>query len=180
MNNRTSPMVNQVKKWCFYSWNQKHSSSGTDSLLTGPVWLFISIYYRAPWLLPDWTGSGIRKEKTCRWGGTKDLTKGLFRLAVNLLQPVTVAVRYSKNRKSSNYSQWPSPHITAWQTLTSTKMPRSFALNDAWHRNQKNEFIWGKIVPDKAQKTSNLSHRGLTKSSSWPGKSSWVETIDHQ
>ena len=46
-------------------------------------------------------------------------------------------------------------------------MPRSFALNDAWHRNQKNEFIWGKIVPDKAQKTSNLSHRGLTKSSSW-------------
>ena len=36
------------------------------------------------------------------------LTKGLFRLAANLVQPATVTVRCSENRKMSNYLQQPS------------------------------------------------------------------------
>ena len=35
------------------------------------------------------------------------LLKGTFRLAANLLQPATVIVRCSKNRKISNYLQQP-------------------------------------------------------------------------
>ena len=48
-----------------------------------------------------------------------DKSLGSFRLAVNLLQPATVAVHCSKNRKFSNYLQQPSPLRQLLRPVTS-------------------------------------------------------------
>ena len=58
INNHTSPMVNQLKKWCTHSWNTKISLHGLSSLLMGPVLLLISfgpivkhVWNDATWVL---------------------------------------------------------------------------------------------------------------------------------
>ena len=49
----------------------------------------------------------------------QQVSQGLCRLAVNLLQPATVATHCSKNTKFSNYSKQPSPQRQLLRPLTS-------------------------------------------------------------
>ena len=65
--------------------------------------------------------------------------KGLFGLAANLLQPATVAIRWSKNRKISNYLQWPSP---LRQLLEPATCVNEALTNGLLTKDQRNVFCY--------------------------------------
>ena len=71
-------------------------------------------------------------------------SKGSFRLAANLLQPATFAVRCSKNRKISNYSQWLSQRAMLLQPATSVnqaQVKKVTALTVNWAKVSRDLLI---------------------------------------